>query len=85
MMNFDHFSQMFLGLNILLIIGISLIGLVIYFLPSVLAVVRHKKQTLAIFVINLFLGWTAVGWLAALIWAAIKEQTDGIKARTTDI
>jgi hypothetical protein len=44
-------------------------GFVIYFLPTILAAARSKRDTMSIFVLNLFLGWTAIGWVIALIWA----------------
>jgi len=44
-------------------------GFVMYFLPSIIAVVRHKRDTVSIFVLNFFLGWTAIGWVVALVWA----------------
>ena len=44
-------------------------GFVFYFLPSIVALGRSKRDTAAIFVLNLFLGWTAIGWVIALIWA----------------
>jgi hypothetical protein len=51
----------------LIIIGITLAG---YFFPSIIAVTRGHHNALAIFLLNLFLGWTGLGWLGALIWAA---------------
>jgi hypothetical protein len=44
-------------------------GFLFYFLPSILALARNKRDTTAILVLNLFLGWTAIGWVIALIWA----------------
>lgn len=44
--------------------------LVMYFLPSIIALARGKRDTLAIFMLNLFLGWSVIGWVIALIWAA---------------
>jgi len=41
----------------------------LYFLPSILAVARNKRDTTAIFFLNLLLGWTAIGWVIALVWA----------------
>jgi hypothetical protein len=38
------------------------------------AFARHHRQSLAIFLLNLFAGWTFIGWVAALIWAVIKEK-----------
>jgi hypothetical protein len=45
-------------------------GFVMYFLPSIVALARSKRDILAIFLLNFFLGWTFVGWIVALIWAA---------------
>jgi hypothetical protein len=50
---------------------VFLVCLFFYFLP---AIVGHKKKNFtAIFVLNLFAGWTAIGWLIALIWALTKD------------
>ncbi|HTW58919.1 MAG TPA: superinfection immunity protein [Terriglobales bacterium] len=45
-------------------------GFVMYFLPSIIALARSKRDLLAIFLLNFFLGWTMIGWIVALIWAA---------------
>lgn len=45
-------------------------GFVMYFLPSIIALARSKRDLLAIFLLNLFLGWSVIGWVVALIWAA---------------
>jgi hypothetical protein len=42
---------------------------VMYFLPSIVALARNKRDSLAIFLLNLFLGWTIIGWVVAMIWA----------------
>jgi len=41
----------------------------LYFLPGFVAERRKHPQRLAITVLNLLGGWTAVGWLVALVWA----------------
>ena len=43
------------------------IFLLIHFLPSILA--RQKEHFVAILLLNIFLGWTIIGWIAALIWS----------------
>ena len=48
-------------------------GFVLYFLPAILAFARSKRDSVAILVLNLFLGWTAIGWVIALVWA-LKED-----------
>jgi hypothetical protein len=42
---------------------------VMYFLPSIVALARSKRDTAAIVLLNLFLGWTVIGWVVALVWA----------------
>lgn len=42
-------------------------GLVLYFLPAFIA--RDKPNKKTVFAINLGLGWTAIGWVVALIMA----------------
>jgi hypothetical protein len=59
----------FLGLPILLIILICIGGFLIHFLPTIIAGSRHVHNFWWIFVINLFFGWTLVGWVIALVWA----------------
>ena len=44
-------------------------GFVMYFLPSIIALARSKRDILAIFLLNLFLGWSVIGWIVALVWA----------------
>jgi Superinfection immunity protein len=58
-----------LGLPILVIILICVVGFFIHFLPVFIAGSRHAQNFWWIFLINLFLGWTFIGWVAALIWA----------------
>ena len=48
---------------------ILLLGFPLYFLPSIIAKTRNNSNTTAITLLNLFLGWTVIGWIAALIWA----------------
>jgi len=51
---------------------IAIIGLGIYFLPTFVAVVEGNKNTAAILILNLLLGWTLIGWVVALVWAVKK-------------
>lgn len=50
------------------------IGFVVYFLPSMVALARQKRDLVSILLLNFFLGWTAIGWVVALIWA-VKVDT----------
>ncbi len=40
-----------------------------YFLPAIVAGRRKHHQENAIIVLNIFLGWTGLGWIGALVWA----------------
>lgn len=56
-------------------IGILVIFLLwIAFLPLWIARVRKHPHSLAIFLINLLLGWTLLFWLIALIWAFVGKE-----------
>lgn len=49
--------------------GTLIVLLFFYFLPTIVALARRHQNGLAIFVLNLLLGWTFIGWAIALIWA----------------
>lgn len=51
-----------------IIIGI-LIAIVLYFIPTVIAFFRGHHNAVAIFGLNLLLGWTFIGWVASLVWS----------------
>ena len=51
---------------------VLLLLLVGYFLPFIIALARKHVDSTAIFVLNLFLGWTFFGWVVALVWSVKK-------------
>jgi len=57
-----------LGLGEFIVIGIVL---VIYFLPTIIGF--SKKNAVAIFALNLLLGWSFLGWVIAFVWALKKD------------
>lgn len=50
---------------------------IMYFVPSAVAMYRHKQNLVAIFALNLLLGWTVIGWVASLVWALTNENVPG--------
>lgn len=48
----------------------GLLAIAVYFTPWFIALYRKHKNSLAIMVVTLFLGWTVVGWVIALVWAS---------------
>jgi len=53
-----------------------LISAAIYFIPTIVAFDRRKTNRYAILMLNIFLGWTFVGWIVALVWALTHESVD---------
>lgn len=47
----------------------GLLGVAVYFLPSLVAAARQTHNVTGIFLLNLFLGWTGIGWIIALLLA----------------
>ena len=44
-------------------------GGIVYFIPSMIAAQRGHLAASGVMIVNLFLGWTVVGWWVCLIWA----------------
>ena len=70
----DEIAAGVIGFLILLVVVV--VGMIVYFLPTIIAVFRHHHQWGAIAVINLFFGWTFIGWVFALAWcmSAVRER-----------
>ena len=49
--------------------------LAMYMAPSLIAIIRHHRNSASIIVVNLFLGWTLVGWVVALAWSFTANTT----------
>ena len=59
-------SELLSGFLILALAGLF------YFIPAICAYSGDSKNKEAILILNIFLGWTGLGWIIALIWAAMK-------------
>lgn len=60
------------GSGIGLLLGpLGILGISLYFIPSFIAHSRKTKNFALIACLNLALGWTGVGWLGLLVWAAV--------------
>jgi ABC-type transport system involved in cytochrome c biogenesis permease component len=65
--------------------GSSALGVIIfilaiaYFIPFIIALLKRKSNTIAIFFLNLLVGWTFIGWVIAFIWSLTKDQKVEIK------
>ena len=63
-----------LGIVAKAVFCVLLIGVLIgsYFFPTLIAHGKNKSGT--VFVLNLFLGWTLIGWVATLVWACTPDR-----------
>lgn len=48
----------------------------IYLLPSLVAAGRKHPNSNSIGIVNIFLGWTLLGWVVALAWSASAFNRD---------
>ena len=48
-------------------------GVIFYILPTLIASERNRRHTIGILLVNLFFGWTFLGWIAALLWALTND------------
>jgi hypothetical protein len=69
----DAAAEAAAGVAALFMVGI---GLLLYFFPTLIAVLRKHASALAIFAFNLFFGWTGLGWVAALIWSLTSPSSN---------
>lgn len=51
-------------------IVLSIISFIAYWIPTIVALLRDVPNKGSVIVINLFLGWTIIGWVVALAMAA---------------
>jgi hypothetical protein len=62
---------------------------VMYWLPTIVAIVRRTPSALGVAAINFFLGWTVIGWIIALLMAlaaapATQRVTVYVDGRKTE-
>jgi uncharacterized membrane protein len=59
-------------------VGLILLAIVvcIYFIPAIVAYDRKHPSRAGILTLNLFLGWTFIGWVVSLAWAFSGERQE---------
>jgi hypothetical protein len=48
--------------------------LFVYFIPTMVALARDKSEMAAILLLNLFIGWTFIGWFVTLALACANNN-----------
>lgn len=71
-------------MDFLPILVIAALAVGIYFIPTWVSSVRKHHNANAIFVTNLLLGWTFLGWAVALIWACTEVKSSPDHSSTQD-
>lgn len=60
-----------------ILIGTGIVlGTVFYFIPALIALIKNRRKSIEIIMINIFLGWTVIGWIIALIMTASGEAKE---------
>jgi len=54
---------------------------VLYFLPTIIGGYRRIRRQSQLIIINLFLGWTFIGWVVCLAWAFTPDVMGGENCR----
>ncbi|SAL12257.1 superinfection immunity protein [Caballeronia telluris] len=62
-----------------------LAALLLYLTPAIVADMRSRDDAFAITIVNVLLGWTIVGWIAAFVWARhpVSERRLSRAAKST--
>lgn len=72
------------GMDVVTIIVFSVFGILLYFIPSVVAWKRKHRQFVPIMIVNLFLGWSFVGWVIALAWSFMSPSGETSASSAND-
>ena len=46
----------------------------LYLLPGLIATCNKHANELAVWLLNVLLGWTGLGWVVALVWSVMATQ-----------
>lgn len=61
-------------MSFLLTLMLTIFIVSLYFIPTMIAISRRHANALPIFLLNLYLGATVLGWVGALIWAVSQTS-----------
>ena len=52
---------------------ILIISVALYFIPFIIAIIRGIKNSMSVFFLNLFLGWTVIGFFVLIFYASLTN------------
>lgn len=53
---------------------VAMIGLALYFVPTIIAINRNHQYRWVILALNVVGGWTAIGWIVAFVWSVWPHE-----------
>jgi hypothetical protein len=59
----------FVGFSAVMGLFLLFILFAVYFLPTIIVSINNHPHAAGVLIVNLFLGWTFLGWVGALAWA----------------
>lgn len=62
--------------ELLILLAFLLIFMPVYLAPSLVARWRIHRHSGAILALNLFMGWTVLGWVGAIVWAFMDQPRE---------
>lgn len=72
-------TGLFAGMSLIALVLLVVVGAFIYFVPSIIAWKRKHNQFIPILLINVFFGWSLIGWVGALVWSVMSLGYAGQK------
>lgn len=75
LIRYRHIPAVLVTVDIL--VWVLVAGSLLYLLPFGIAHQRRLRTTLAVFFVDLLLGWTVIGWIVALVMAVLPKPTSG--------
>ena len=57
---------------------ILLLIIAAYFIPFIIALIRDVRNKVSVFFLNLFLGWTVIGFFVLLFYASLTNATSNV-------
>ncbi|PKY10907.1 hypothetical protein B1757_07250 [Acidithiobacillus marinus] len=52
----------------------AVLGLLVYFVPSMIAAARHHEHFFWVLMLNIVLGWSGIVWVVLVVWAILGER-----------
>ena len=68
MHKFFNFSMKLLVFFLIIFLSLG------YLLPAAIATFREHKNATPVWIVNIFLGWTILGWIVALAWSFTYQE-----------